>query len=1115
MKQINPGNTSSIPMAILLSDRVHLRPVALCMAGFLLLTPISACIASVATAMTGPAPGADQNNQLATHLARAAGMIQSGSRQQADDYVTGLASSAASSAAGEWLNQFGTAQVNLGLDNNLRTRDSALDVLVPLYDSPQAMLFTQFGVRKKDERNTVNLGAGVRTFTSGNWMFGGNVFLDNDLTGKNRRAGLGGEAGTDYLKLSANHYFALTDWHQSRKIADYDERPSNGWDARAEGWLPSYAQLGGKLIYEKYQGREVALAGRDARQKNPSALTAGMNWTPLPLVTLGAEHRASSGGKQDSQVNMTMTVRPGVSADQHLNPSAVAAIRTLTRSRMDLVERNNNIVLDHRQQELMKLSLPATLSAPAATILTVEATVKAKYGLKEIDWHSPQLETDGGTLTAVSPDRLAVLLPARPRDLPYVLTGVARDARGHVSGRAVSYITVTAADAGAGADDSQTIHSVQKSITPSTLPADGQSTARITLSLMDADGRPVSGQAGEMKMNLTHTPAPVTMMAMSLIADVPEEPVVSAYSEVEPGMYEAMLKAGNVSGTILVATEWRGEVVGKASVTLTQVGADEQEDASLHSVIEITKNDAIANGVDKNYLRITLKDAAGNALKYQEIRLSTHILASLVEDIITDDNGMAEFDVTSKMAGTTVIQFLVRNNIYSAEVNFKPDFASATPVIKVTENHALADGTDQNLVQLQLRDSNGNVVPEEQIALAADNDASIQSQVNTGSNGQVTVPLVSTRAGVVNVTATYNSVTATATLEFIPSAGTAAISGAGVRVLRNDAQADGKDMNAVEVTVTDANDNPLQGLTVYFSADNGAQIIDSVITDQDGKAMATITSLHAGKARIEASVNGKTTTADINFKTVQADKVVIAMTPSAAKVKVGEKATMVVLAKDASNKPLANARIDIAVTSVQDRQNKTVSASKLLINGAELNTNSTFYTDATGQISLSVTDPLGNGVKRKLVATSGSASDWAEVIFTVITSPDTPLASMWGHMPDVLTAGGMTFHRPKLAAEIKGANIRAENNEIWGLYTQSQGMTLCQGRIPGTEGGLKSLYNQYPSGTLASKAGWPVDVEYRSSNLSVQQPGNFTRVNMKSYFLTIGSNDSAKYITCN
>lgn len=155
----------------------------------------------------------------------------------------------ASSSAQQWLSQFGTARVQLNVDDNGNWDDSAIDFLAPLYDNKKSMLFTQLGIRAPDGRVTGNLGMGVRTFYLENWMFGGNVFFDDDFTGKNRRVGVGAEAWTDNLKLSANTYVGTTDWHSSRDFDDYYEKPADGYDVRAEGYLPAYPQLGAKLMY--------------------------------------------------------------------------------------------------------------------------------------------------------------------------------------------------------------------------------------------------------------------------------------------------------------------------------------------------------------------------------------------------------------------------------------------------------------------------------------------------------------------------------------------------------------------------------------------------------------------------------------------------------------------------------------------------------------------------------------------------------------------------------------------------------------------------------------------------------------------------------------------------
>ncbi len=76
---------------------------------------------------------------------------------------------------------------------------------------------------------------------------------------------------------------------------DYDERPATGFDVRAEAYLPTYPKLGGSIKYEKYFGKGVHLGtgvDPDKLKDDPYALTLGINYTPIPLITLKGEHAA-------------------------------------------------------------------------------------------------------------------------------------------------------------------------------------------------------------------------------------------------------------------------------------------------------------------------------------------------------------------------------------------------------------------------------------------------------------------------------------------------------------------------------------------------------------------------------------------------------------------------------------------------------------------------------------------------------------------------------------------------------------------------------------------------------------------------------------------------------
>ncbi|PTT46089.1 inverse autotransporter beta domain-containing protein, partial [Aeromonas sp. HMWF016] len=358
---------------------------------------------------------------------------------------------AASQASQQWLGQFGTARVKLGVNDDFSLDGTELDLLMPMYDDGKALVFAQTGIRHLDKRTTMNVGVGLRTFAIDNWMLGGNVFIDNDLTGHNRRLGLGTEAWTDYLKLTGNVYHGLTDWHQSRDFADYDERPADGFDLRAEAYLPRLPQVGGKLMFEQYFGDEVALFGNgeSERQKDPHAVTAGVTYTPFPLLTAGVEHRMSSGGENDTSFNLGLTYQMGVPLDKQLNGDSVAARRTLAGSRMDLVDRNNQIVLEYKKQEVISASLPPSVEGSAEGEELVKVEVNARYGLKEVAWDAAALVAAGGVLTPVSANEVKVTLPAyqaaaRAEYDPnsYILGAVAYDTKGNASARITTNVIV-------------------------------------------------------------------------------------------------------------------------------------------------------------------------------------------------------------------------------------------------------------------------------------------------------------------------------------------------------------------------------------------------------------------------------------------------------------------------------------------------------------------------------------------------------------------------------------------------------------------------------------------------------------------------------------------------
>ncbi|EEF3340242.1 invasin, partial [Salmonella enterica subsp. enterica serovar Kentucky] len=313
--------------------------------------------------------------------------------------------------------------------------------------------FTQFGIRNKNGRNIFNIGGGGRAIWD-NWLLGINSFYDHDISGGNRRIGLGVEAWGNYIQLSANSYFRLNNWQQSRDFSDYNERPANGFDIRANAWLPSFPQLGGKLVYEQYFGNHVALQDNHTLQKNPYSLTAGLNYTPFPLLTLGIDQQFGKGGNNDTQLSLQLTYRPGSSWESQINPSSVSGIRQMSENRYNLVERNNNFIFEYKKQDLISITLSKDeISGPENSIHLVSGQVKSKYELSQILWDSDKYISAGGRVSVVNNKNFNLTLPAyKTNGTPgesveeantYNINFVATDKKGNKSNSATLKVIVT------------------------------------------------------------------------------------------------------------------------------------------------------------------------------------------------------------------------------------------------------------------------------------------------------------------------------------------------------------------------------------------------------------------------------------------------------------------------------------------------------------------------------------------------------------------------------------------------------------------------------------------------------------------------------------------------
>ncbi|WP_168132510.1 Ig-like domain-containing protein [Yersinia frederiksenii] len=765
------------------------------------------------------------------------------SAKAAESAVRGVSSGLAAQAASDWLSQFGHARVQL---NSSGTGNA--DILLPLVESQDNLLFGQLGVRYDGYRTTNNAGIGVRQFTE-NWMFGVNSFYDYDLTGKNSRVGVGAEAWTDNLKFSANGYFRLTDWHQSvlSDMEDYNERPANGFDVRAAAYLPAYPQLGGSLMYEKYFGKGVALnsgsTSPDDLGDSPSAVTLGVNYTPIPLITVDVAHKKGQNTSNELQVGLNFNYRFGVPWIDQINKDTVALMRSLAGSRYDLVDRNYNIVMQYEKQNLINLTLPETISAHALENVTLTGTVASKYGTERIEWSAPVLVTTGGALTPLAMESAVVTLPAyQPLQNinSYQVSAVAYDIRGNKSNTATTQIIVQ-----------ESPHQIALNVVGSSTSATADGSALVTYraSVVDTANGANTPMAG---MNVAFNATIGDVVTPVGTTDNMGRATVSVKSTLAgAGQVHAVLDNGNRA---------------QAAVMFM---ADESTASILSDNLTVLSNNALANGTATDSVQVMVTDANGNPVPNQLVNFNADNGATLsFSSGITDANGTIIVTAVNTTTGVTNITATLNGSSQSVPVNFIPDNGTATiaaGALTVLTDNALANGSAPNSVKAVVTDAGGNPIPNFVVSFVGSNGANIAANGTTGADGSVTQPLTNTTAGVTHVTASVNGHSQAVDVTFVPDSGTATIISGALSIETDGALADGAATNSVKAIVTDAQGNRIPNLLVNFSANNGALIAASGTTGSDGSVTLTLVSSTAGASRVTAAVNGNSQAVNVNF----------------------------------------------------------------------------------------------------------------------------------------------------------------------------------------------------------------------------------------------------------
>lgn len=364
----------------------------------------------------GMAPQVDDDAKHFAEMAKKFGeasMSDNGltTSEQARVFAIGKLGNEVSQQLENWLSPWGNANVDLLVDKEGQFTGSKGSWFVPLQDNGDYLTWNQYSVTQRDNGLVGNIGLGQR-WRMGTWLLGYNSFYDKALDESLARGSVGAEAWGESMRLSANYYQPLGGWQQGSSVTQ-QQRMASGYDVTAQARLPFYQHINTSVSVEQYFGDNVDLFHSGTGYHNPVAVSVGLNYTPVPLVTVTAKHKQGESGVSQNDVGLKLNYRFGVPLKQQLAVDEVAVSRSLRGSRYDSPERDNLPVVEYRQRKTLSvyLATPPWDLQPGETV-QLKLQIRSLHGIKSLSW---QGDTQALSLTppieANGPDGWSIIMP--------------------------------------------------------------------------------------------------------------------------------------------------------------------------------------------------------------------------------------------------------------------------------------------------------------------------------------------------------------------------------------------------------------------------------------------------------------------------------------------------------------------------------------------------------------------------------------------------------------------------------------------------------------------------------------------------------------------------------
>jgi adhesin/invasin len=541
---------------------------------------------------------------------------------------------------------------------------------------------------------------------------------------------------------------------------------------------------------------------------------------------------------------------------------------------------------------------------------------------------------------------------------------------------------------------------------PTPVTADGVSTTMLALTVEDASGNPVPGQA----VTLSSSGSANVFTPTSGTTD-------------SSGVFTATL-ASTLAETKTVTATFAD--ASASAMVVFAAGAP----SSLRSSMVASPTTLTADGVSATTLTVRVLDSNDNPVAGQLVTIGSSGTNNLLIPAsgATDASGVFTATLASTTAETKTVTADIGSFSLTASVGFSPGAPSAsTSTLTASASSLVADGATTTTLTLTVRDALGNPVPDQSVSLSSSGASNVFSPAQpigvTAADGTFSATLASTKAEAKTITATVGSFLTTTSVTFI--AGAPDLNNSTFSASPGTVVADGVSTTTLTVTLLDAHANPVPSTAVSIAASGYANTFSPApptgSTNASGQLVATLASTKAETKNLTATAGSLSIITSVSFvaDVPSASTSTLVATPTSLTADGTTTTSIVFTVLDAHSNPVINSAASITSSGSGNRFNPSPASGT---------------TDANGQLTATLASTRAE--TKTLTGHAGTMTTTTSVTFT----PGAPSASRStiSAVPSTVIAG----HATTLTVTVRDAQSNPVPNQAVALSSSGSNNTF-------------------------------------------------------------------------